>query len=162
MLLNLFKLFVGLFIKQAHCQSLTELQQVYRDAEAVENFTVFNIKGNKYRLILDIDYEEQVAYFKYFLAHADYDKEKWKNDPYGSVKCSVSGINTYSGNLPSNSIANRFNAPFQFLIGIVHFLEILFSAKKITFITDSSVGKERWFFSTFLKVIFIDSIALVV
>lgn len=67
---------------QAQWQNLLEVQQVYRDAEAVGNFTVFNIKGNKYRLILDIDYEEQVAYFKYFLTHAEYDRGKWKNDSY--------------------------------------------------------------------------------
>jgi mRNA-degrading endonuclease HigB of HigAB toxin-antitoxin module len=54
----------------------------YRDAEAVGNFTVFNIKGNKYRLIISIDYEEQVIYYKYFLTHAEYDKEQWKNDPH--------------------------------------------------------------------------------
>lgn len=53
-------------IKQANWKNLIELQQFYKDAEAVGNFTVLNIKGNKYRLILDIDYEEQVAYFKYF------------------------------------------------------------------------------------------------
>jgi mRNA interferase HigB len=69
-------------IKKAQWQSLIEVQQVYRDAEAVGNFTVFNIKGNKYRLILDLDYSEQIAYFKYFLTHAEYDKEQWKNDPY--------------------------------------------------------------------------------
>ena len=63
-------------------QNLIDVQQDYRDAESVGNFTVFNIKGNKYRLILDIDYEEQVAYFKYFLTHSEYDKEQWKNDPY--------------------------------------------------------------------------------
>ena len=69
-------------IKQAQWQNLIDVQQIYRDAEAVGNFTVFNIKGNKYRLILDLDYVEQVAYFKYFFTHAEYDKEKWKNDPY--------------------------------------------------------------------------------
>ena len=69
-------------IKQAQWHNLIEVQQIYRDAEAVGNFTVFNIKGNKYRLILDIDYSEQVAYFKYFLTHAEYTKEQWKNDPY--------------------------------------------------------------------------------
>lgn len=69
-------------IRQAQWQSLIDVQKVYRDAEAVSNFTVFNIKGNKYRLILDLDYIEQVAYFKYFLTHAQYDQEKWKNDPY--------------------------------------------------------------------------------
>lgn len=60
-------------IKQSHWENLIEVQKVYRDAEAVGNFTVFNVKGNKYRLILDIDYSEQVAYFKYFLTHAEYD-----------------------------------------------------------------------------------------
>jgi mRNA interferase HigB len=69
-------------IDKSAWQNLVEVQQDYRGAEAVGNFTVFNIKGNKYRLILDIDYEEQVAYFKYFLTHAEYDKDLWKNDSY--------------------------------------------------------------------------------
>jgi mRNA-degrading endonuclease HigB of HigAB toxin-antitoxin module len=54
----------------------------YRDAEAVGNFTVFNIKGNKYHLIVSIDYEAQLIYYKYFLTHAEYDQENWKNDDY--------------------------------------------------------------------------------
>jgi mRNA interferase HigB len=29
-----------------------------------------------------IDYERQIVYYKYFLTHADYSKDKWKNDPY--------------------------------------------------------------------------------
>jgi len=69
-------------IQQAQWRNLLDVQQIYRDAEAVGSFTVFNIKGNKYRLILDVDYSEQVAYFKYFLTHTEYDKDKWKNDPY--------------------------------------------------------------------------------
>ncbi|MBR8840155.1 MAG: type II toxin-antitoxin system HigB family toxin [Stigonema ocellatum SAG 48.90 = DSM 106950] len=39
-------------------------------------------KRNDYRLIVGIDYENQVVYYKYFLTHAEYDKDKWKNDPY--------------------------------------------------------------------------------
>jgi mRNA interferase HigB len=69
-------------VEKSNWQSLIEVQQDYKSAESVGKFTVFNIKGNNYRLILDIDYEEQVAYFKYFLTHAEYDKEEWKNDPY--------------------------------------------------------------------------------
>ena len=63
-------------------QKLIEVQADYRNAEAVGNFTVFNIKGNRYRLILSIDYEAQIAYFKYFLTHAEYSKDDWKNDPH--------------------------------------------------------------------------------
>jgi hypothetical protein len=33
---------------------------------------VFNIKGNKYRLIVSIDYEAQLIYYKYFLTHTEY------------------------------------------------------------------------------------------
>jgi mRNA interferase HigB len=69
-------------IKLATWQNLIHVQEVFSSAESVGNFTVFNVKGNNYRLILHIDYEAQVAYFKYFLTHADYDKESWKNDPY--------------------------------------------------------------------------------
>lgn len=69
-------------VEKSVWQNLIDVQQDYRSAESVGNFTAFNIKGNKYRLILDIDYEEQVAYFKYFLTHSEYDKEQWKNDSY--------------------------------------------------------------------------------
>ena len=62
--------------------SLIEVQAVFPKAEAVSNFTVFNIKGNSYRLIVSIDYEKQLIYIKYVLTHAEYNKEQWKNDPY--------------------------------------------------------------------------------
>ncbi|NJM68831.1 MAG: type II toxin-antitoxin system HigB family toxin [Scytonema sp. RU_4_4] len=68
--------------RQAEWVSLVEVQAVYPQAEAVSNFTVFNIKGNKYRLIVSINYAKQVIYIKYVLTHAEYDKDNWKNDPY--------------------------------------------------------------------------------
>jgi mRNA interferase HigB len=63
-------------------RNLVEVQAVFPKAEAVGNFTVFNIKGNSYRLIASIDYDKQLIYIKYILTHAEYDKEQWKNDPY--------------------------------------------------------------------------------
>ncbi|NCO75874.1 MAG: type II toxin-antitoxin system HigB family toxin [Cyanobacteria bacterium] len=67
---------------KAHWHNLIELQSNFPTAEAVGNFTVFNIKGNKYRLIVSIDYEHQLIYIKYILTHAEYDKNQWKNDRY--------------------------------------------------------------------------------
>lgn len=68
-------------IKQADWKSLDDVRQIYRDADAVGNFTVFNLKGNRYRLIVGIDYGDGTIYFKYFF-HAEYSKDEWKNDPY--------------------------------------------------------------------------------
>ena len=67
---------------KAKWSNLIEVQSVFPKAEAVGRFTVFNIKGNNYRLIVSIDYESKLIYIKYILTHAEYDKEKWKNDPY--------------------------------------------------------------------------------
>ena len=61
---------------------MIDVQASYLNAEAVGNFTVFNIKGNHYRLIVDIVYPTQRIYIKYVLTHAEYDKDRWKNDPY--------------------------------------------------------------------------------
>ncbi len=70
-----------LVVKNAAWSNLEDVREVYRDAEAVGNFTVFNVKGNNYRLIVGIDYVKQRVYFKYFLTHSEYDKDYWKNDP---------------------------------------------------------------------------------
>ncbi|MEG4391051.1 type II toxin-antitoxin system HigB family toxin [Microcoleus sp. BROC3] len=43
---------------------------------------MFNIQGNKYRLIVSLNYQKQIVYIKYILTHAEYDKDNWKNDPY--------------------------------------------------------------------------------
>ena len=69
-----------LIVKNASWSSLEDVREVYRDAEAVGNFTVFNIKGNNYRLIVGINYVKQRVYFKYFLTHAEYNKDYWKDD----------------------------------------------------------------------------------
>lgn len=69
-------------VRTAEWQNLEDVKQIYASAEAVGNFTVFNIKGNSYRLIVSIDYVDGTIYYKYFLTHAEYDKDKWKDDPY--------------------------------------------------------------------------------
>ena len=67
---------------KANWSNLIEVQAVFPQAEAVGHFTVFNIKGKRYRLIVSIVYEGQLLYIKSLLTHAEYDKEQWKHDPY--------------------------------------------------------------------------------
>ncbi len=63
--------------KKAAWQSLLEVRQTFANADAVGKWTVFNIKGNKYRLIAEINYRYQRLYIRHVLTHAKY-QEKWK------------------------------------------------------------------------------------
>lgn len=61
-------------------QNLAEVRESFRHADPVGDCTVFNIKGNDYRLITVIKYRAQRVYALYVLTHKEYDKEKWKDD----------------------------------------------------------------------------------
>lgn len=67
---------------KANWSNLIEVQAVFLTAEAVGNFTIFNLKGKQYRLIASIDYEGQLTSIKSVLTQADYDKEQWQHDTY--------------------------------------------------------------------------------
>ncbi len=50
--------------------------------DQVKNFVVFDIGGNKYRLITCINYKMKAIYIREFLTHEEYDTDKWKNDEW--------------------------------------------------------------------------------
>jgi mRNA interferase HigB len=70
--------------KRAEWQNLAELKQTFPAADQVGRLTVFNIGGNRYRLIARVEYEQQRVYIRHVLTHAEYDKGAWKNDPWNS------------------------------------------------------------------------------
>jgi len=55
-----------------------DLRVVFAGADYVDGLTVFNIGGNKYRLIAAIHYNRHKVYIRAILTHADYDRGTWK------------------------------------------------------------------------------------
>lgn len=67
--------------KQASWSHLAEVQQTYNTAESVDQrWTVFNIRGNKYRLITAIHYDRKKIYIRHVLTHAEYSRGRWKQE----------------------------------------------------------------------------------
>jgi len=58
--------------------NFAELRQVFRGVDKVGNLHIFNIAGNKYRLIAYLHFERKLCYIKHVLTHVEYDKEGWK------------------------------------------------------------------------------------
>jgi mRNA interferase HigB len=65
-------------MRKADWKTPVGLKQVYPYADLVGRRTVFNIAGNKYRLIARINYQTQRVFVLYILTHAEYDRGAWK------------------------------------------------------------------------------------
>lgn len=55
-----------------------ELKKTFGSVDKVNNMYVFDIGGNKIRLISSIHFNRQRIYIRYILNHKDYDKANWK------------------------------------------------------------------------------------
>lgn len=65
-------------VKQTDFHSFAELRAIFPHADQVGQLTVFNIGGNKVRLIAAIHYNRKKVYIRAVLTHNEYDKSKWK------------------------------------------------------------------------------------
>lgn len=64
--------------RRAAWRHLADVRRDFPHADAVSIFTVFNIGGNKYRLISVIKYRWQIVYIRHILTHPEYTEGKWK------------------------------------------------------------------------------------
>ena len=65
-------------VRQADWKTPVEMNQVYRNADLVGRRTVFNIAGNKYRLIARVNYHSRRVFVLHIVTHKEYDRGAWK------------------------------------------------------------------------------------
>ncbi|MBC8552537.1 MAG: type II toxin-antitoxin system HigB family toxin [Candidatus Brocadiales bacterium] len=65
-------------VKHTDFNSFNELRQTFPSADQVCNLTVFNIGGNKARLIAAIHYNTHRIYIRDILSHKEYDRGSWR------------------------------------------------------------------------------------
>jgi mRNA interferase HigB len=71
-------------VKAAEWTSLGDVRRVYPNADSAtvasgRTVTIFNVKGNNYRLITAIHYNTGTVYVMRLLTHAQYSKGRWKD-----------------------------------------------------------------------------------
>ncbi len=61
--------------ERASWKNINELKEEYPSASILkDNKIVFNIKGNRYRLIVKMNFEFQISWILFIGTHAEYDK----------------------------------------------------------------------------------------
>jgi mRNA interferase HigB len=67
-------------VKQADWETTNDIKTIYRNASFIaNNRVVFNIKGNKYRLVIAIQYTLRIVYIRFVGTHQEYDVIDVKN-----------------------------------------------------------------------------------
>jgi mRNA interferase HigB len=66
--------------KNVAWQSWAEVKESFASASLVGNCVVFNIGGNKYRLVTRVLYPSQKVFILKVMTHAEYDQDKWQNE----------------------------------------------------------------------------------
>ncbi len=71
---------------KAYWKNHHELKEQIRTASVInDKRVVFNIHGNKYRLVVDIEYRLQIIFIVWAGSHAEYDKIDVKKIVYGKT-----------------------------------------------------------------------------
>lgn len=64
--------------RQSQWNNFNELKETFGTADYYRGAVIFNIGGNKFRLIAIVIYDEKKVYIDQILTHRDYDENKWK------------------------------------------------------------------------------------
>jgi mRNA interferase HigB len=73
-------------VSAARWRNFIEVQQVFKDADDVDGYVIFNIRQNRYRLVTIIHYAREIdarvtqghIYIRAFLKHREYDnRSNW-------------------------------------------------------------------------------------
>lgn len=65
-------------VEKGSFSNFAELRAAFGSVDKVGRVFVFNIGGNKYRLVAAVDFAHGRVFVKAVLTHGEYDKEKWK------------------------------------------------------------------------------------
>ena|SRR5215213_4289629 len=66
--------------KRANWENFSDVRETFRRADIYEDCVIFDIGGNKYRLITKIRYRVKKVFIRFVLTHSHYDEDFWKED----------------------------------------------------------------------------------
>jgi mRNA interferase HigB len=65
-------------VRTARWMRFMDVRATYPHADLVGKFIVFNVGGNNYRLVTEINFNTHNVFIRHVLTHDEYDKGKWK------------------------------------------------------------------------------------
>lgn len=60
--------------------NFADVRRTFRRADIYRDCVIFDVGGNKFRVIVKIRYRSKRIYIRFVLTHSEYDKNSWKED----------------------------------------------------------------------------------
>ncbi len=67
-------------VRRADWANFSRLKQTFNSADAYKDCVIFDIGGNKYRIIGKVGYQKHLVFIRFVLTHSEYDEKKWQPD----------------------------------------------------------------------------------
>lgn len=67
-------------VRCADWGNLSEIKRTFNSADAYGDCVIFDVGGNKYRIIGKVGYQKHVVFIRFVLTHFEYDEKKWQPD----------------------------------------------------------------------------------
>jgi mRNA interferase HigB len=65
-------------VMAAKWKTFAEVKTAFGSADQYKQFVIFDVGGNKYRLIAAVHYNTGRVYIRHVLTHAEYTRGRWK------------------------------------------------------------------------------------
>jgi mRNA interferase HigB len=65
--------------RKAEWRNFAEVRESFPHADVVGILTVFNIGGNKYRLVVEIQFDRGRVFVQSVMTHEEYSRGRWKD-----------------------------------------------------------------------------------
>jgi mRNA interferase HigB len=67
-------------VRRADWNTFMDVRRTFNHVDTYGTCTVFDVGGNKYRIIAKLAYRKKAVFIRFVLTHEDYDESRWKSD----------------------------------------------------------------------------------
>ena len=67
-------------VRKADWKDFADIRRTFNHSDICGNCTIFDVGGNKYRIIAKVAFGIQIVFIRFVLTHAEYYEKKWQAD----------------------------------------------------------------------------------
>jgi mRNA interferase HigB len=67
-------------VRKADWRRFADIRQTFNHSDIYGSFTIFDVGGNKYRVVAKVAFGMKALFIRAVLTHAEYDRKDWQPD----------------------------------------------------------------------------------